>query len=172
LLRSSFAPSRPHIARSPCSARSGPEPRALAACRLPLVDFTAQSRFGGRDSALARKKAPGSGLPVPFWGPALPGSAGGFFFSKCFVRRGAAAGSPSSELSGSSTAPHRPPGPPPLTERPPTPPDREPQTGTTRNQHSAGYRSPICLNKRRNTNLARETRTLCPVGQPALNPWV
>jgi hypothetical protein len=28
------------------------------------------------------------------------------------------------------------------------------------------------FNKRRNTNLARETRTLCPVGQPALNPWV
>jgi hypothetical protein len=44
--------------------------------------------------------------------------------------------------------------------------------GAQRNQHSAGYRSRICLNKRRNTNLARETRTLCPVGRTALRPWV
>ena len=28
------------------------------------------------------------------------------------------------------------------------------------------------VNKRRNTNLARETRTLCPVGQTSLIPWV
>jgi hypothetical protein len=37
--------------------------------------------------------------------------------------------------------------------------------GHHKKSHKAGYRSPICLNKRRNTNLARETRTLCPVGQ-------
>jgi hypothetical protein len=48
---------------------------------------------------------------------------------------------------------------------------RAPNT-TQRNQHRAGYRSRICLNKRRNTNLARETRTLCPVGRTALSPWV
>jgi hypothetical protein len=41
-----------------------------------------------------------------------------------------------------------------------------------RNQHRAGYRSRICLNKRRYTNLARETRTLCPVGRTSLSPWV
>jgi hypothetical protein len=33
--------------------------------------------------------------------------------------------------------------------------------GPPKARHEAGYRSPICLNKRRNTNLARETRTLC-----------
>jgi hypothetical protein len=37
-------------------------------------------------------------------------------------------------------------------------------------RHEAGYRSRICLNKRRNTNLARETRTLCPVGRTSLSP--
>ena len=39
-------------------------------------------------------------------------------------------------------------------------------------RHEAGYRSPICLNKRRYTNLAEETHTLCPVGQTSLSPWV
>ncbi len=39
-------------------------------------------------------------------------------------------------------------------------------------RHEAGYRSRICLNRRRNTNLARETRTLCPVGRTSLSPWV
>jgi hypothetical protein len=44
--------------------------------------------------------------------------------------------------------------------------------GPPRNQHRAGYRSRICLDKRRNTNLARETRTICPVGRTSLSPWV
>jgi hypothetical protein len=45
--------------------------------------------------------------------------------------------------------------------------------GPPRNRHRAGYRSPICLNERRNTkNLARETRILCPVGRTSLSPLV
>jgi hypothetical protein len=44
--------------------------------------------------------------------------------------------------------------------------------GPPKARHEAGYHSRICLNKCRNTNLARETRTLCPVGRTALSPWV
>jgi hypothetical protein len=47
-----------------------------------------------------------------------------------------------------------------------------PKRAPKESAREAGYRSRICLNKRRNTNLARETRTLCPVGRTSLSPWV
>jgi hypothetical protein len=48
---------------------------------------------------------------------------------------------------------------------------KRPTKSTTRGRLPVSYRSRICLNGRRNTNLARETRTLCPVGRTSLSPW-
>jgi hypothetical protein len=48
------------------------------------------------------------------------------------------------------------------------PPDREPQA----TPQELDTRPVTAVNKRRSTNLARETRTLCPVAQTALIPWV